>query len=121
MSLPIFRRASFVALLALTGCGSGGGNDVDPAAERITCALDGASNYATDCTVERSGGKDGLVLTIGRQDKGYRRFIVPTDGRGLVVADGAEAAKVTIIGDNQVEVSIGRDRYRLPATIKQGQ
>ena len=121
MFLPIFRRASFAALLVLAGCGSGGGNDADPAAERIACALDGANDFATDCTVERSGGEDGLVLTIGHQDKGYRRFVVPTDGRGIVAADGADLAKVTITGDNQVEVSIGRDRYRLPATIKQGQ
>lgn len=121
MSLPIFRRASFAALLLLAGCGSGVSNDVDPAAERIDCALDGATDFAKDCTVERSGGADGLVLTIGQQDKGYRRFVVPTDGRGIVAADGAEAAKVTITGDNQVEVVIGRDRYHLPATIKQGQ
>ncbi|MBN9787587.1 hypothetical protein DMP17_03145 [Pseudonocardia sp. TMWB2A] len=87
----------------------------------MACALDGASDFAPDCTVERSGGEDGLVLTIGRQDKGYRRFVVPTDGRGIVAADGADLAKVTISGDNQVEVGIGRDRYRLPATIKQGQ
>lgn len=121
MSLQIFRFAAFTALLTLTACGGGVKNDVDPAAERVECALDGAQDFAKDCTVERSGGEEGLVLTIGRNDKGYRRFVVPTDGRGIVAADGSDAAKVSVTGDNQVEVTIGRDRYRLPATIKQGQ
>lgn len=121
MSLPISKLVGFSALLVLAGCGSGVRNEADPAAERVECAFDGAADFAKDCTVERSGGEEGLILTIGRQDKGYRRFVVPADGRGIVAADGADAAKVTITGDNQVEVGIGRDRYRLPATIKQGQ
>lgn len=119
MFLRISKWALWALPLTLAACGSN--NPVDPNAERTDCALDGATQFSKDCTVERSGGADGLVLTIGREDKGYRRFIVPTDGRGVIVADGADDAKVTILDSNQVEVSVGRDRYRLPATIKQGQ
>ena len=36
----------------------------------------------------------------------------------MIAADGAEAAKVTIVEDHQIEVAIGGDRFRLPATIK---
>lgn len=120
MSLQISKVGIAAIILVLAGCGGGGQNQRDPNAELVSCALDGAANFANDCTVERHGGENGLVLTIGREDKGYRRFIVPTDGRGIIAADGADAAKVTITGDNMVEVVIGRDRYQLPATIKQG-
>ena len=34
------------------------------------------------------------------------------------LADGAEPAKVTIVADHQIEVAIGGDRFRLPATMK---
>ena len=36
-------------------------------------------------------------------------------GRGVISADGALSATVTIIDDGKIEVAIGRDRYRLPA------
>lgn len=119
MSLRISNRPFWALPFLLAACGSN--NPVDPNAERTDCALDGAAQFAKDCTVERSGSDEGLILTIGREDKGYRRFVVPTDGRGVIVADGADEAKVTILDGNQVEVSVERDRYRLPATIKQGQ
>ena len=44
-------------------------------------------------------------------------MLVTHDGRGVIAADGAEPAKVTVVGTDGIEVSIGGDRYRLPATI----
>jgi hypothetical protein len=35
-----------------------------------------------------------------------------------VAADGADRAIVTIVADNQIEVALAGDRYRLPATVK---
>jgi hypothetical protein len=35
-----------------------------------------------------------------------------------MAADGAEPANVRIVGPNLIEVSIGGDRYRLPATVR---
>jgi hypothetical protein len=60
-------------------------------------------------------GADGTILVVGRANVGYRRLQITTDGRGVVPADGAEPAKVSIIGENMIEVAIGHDRYRLPA------
>ncbi len=82
---------------------------------RIECALEGAKLFDRTCTVEEMSGQDGAVLVVGRANVGYRRLQITTDGRGLVSADGAEPAKVSVVGDNMIEVAVGNDRYRLPA------
>ncbi|HEV7340982.1 MAG TPA: hypothetical protein VGN68_05055 [Sphingopyxis sp.] len=82
---------------------------------RIECALEGAKLFDRTCTVEEMSGVEGTVLVVGRPNVGYRRLQITTDGRGVVSADGAEAAKVSIVGDGMIEVAIGNDRYRLPA------
>ncbi len=82
---------------------------------RIECALEGAKLFDRTCTVEEISGAAGTVLVVGRANVGYRRLQITTDGRGVVSADGAEPAKVTVVGDGMIEVAIGSDRYRLPA------
>ncbi len=82
---------------------------------RIECALEGAKLFDRTCTVEEMSGQDGAVLVVGRANVGYRRLQITTDGRGVVSADGAEPAKVSVVGDNMIEVAVGNDRYRLPA------
>lgn len=82
---------------------------------RIECALEGAKLFDRTCTVEEMSGVDGTVLVVGRPNVGYRRLQITTDGRGVVSADGAEPAKVTIVGDGMIEVAVENDRYRLPA------
>ena len=85
---------------------------------RIECAAVGAAAFVRDCKVERTDTPDGLTLTVRRPDGGFHRFLVVSDGRGVIAADGAEAAKVAVIGDGRIEVTIGGNRYRLPATVK---
>ena len=87
---------------------------------RIECALEGAKLFDRTCTVEEMSGVDGTVLVVGRPNVGYRRLQITTDGRGVVSADGAEPAKVSIVGDGMIEVALGSDRYRLPATTGGG-
>lgn len=87
---------------------------------RIECALEGAKLFDRTCTVEEISGPDGTVLVVGRANVGYRRLQITTDGRGVVSADGAEPAKVTIVGDGVIEVAIDSDRYRLPANTGGG-
>ena len=84
---------------------------------RIACAR-GAAALAPTCTIEQAQGKDGLILTIRHPDGAFRRLLVTQDGRGVIAADGAEVAKVTVLGADGIEVALGGDRYRLPATIK---
>ena len=90
----------------------------DPAT--IECAVDGAQQFARGCRVEQESAQEGTILTIRKPDGGFRRLVATRDGRGVVAADGAEPAAVTVTGDNRIEVSIGNDRFRLPATVRAG-
>ncbi len=92
----------------------------DAAAEdgRIKCALAGSAAFQRVCTIDRETGARGLVLTVRHPDGGFRRLLVTKDGRGVVAADGAQAAKVAIVDANEIEVALGDDTYRLPATVK---
>jgi len=85
---------------------------------RIVCAPAGNAAFSRQCTLDRVQSTEGLILTIHKPDGGFRRLLVVKDGRGVVAADGAEPAKVTIVADHQIEVAIGGDRFRLPATMK---
>jgi len=86
--------------------------------DRIACALHGAADFSRDCIVERAP-KDGvLYLVVRHPDGAFRRFKVLKDGRGVAVADGADEAETKLTGEI-LEVKVGNDRYRFPATQKQ--
>ena len=85
--------------------------------DRIACARGGAP-LARVCTVDRLASDTGLVLTVRHPDGAFHRLLVTRDGRGVVAADGAERAIVTIVDPAMIDVAIGGDRYRLPATVK---
>ncbi|OWR01458.1 hypothetical protein [Sphingopyxis witflariensis] len=119
-------RGAVLLALLLAGCGEAQKPDTPVAANaksasaaasdgRIACALEGAKTYDRSCTIEEMASADGDVLVVGRGDVGFRRLLIAADGRGLVSADGAEPAKVTIVGDGLIEVAVAGDRYRLPA------
>ena len=109
-----------VSLLLVAGCGAPAVPDKAEieGSDAIECAVSGAREFAPACAVERSATDKGLLLTIHHPDGGFCRLLVTTDGRGVIAADGAEEAVLTPVGDALVDVALGRDRYRLPATIK---
>ena len=119
------RALPILAVLALAACGDPDAARRDAlaaAAEqsgRIDCATEGAALFERVCAVERSAGPEGLVLTVRAPSGSFRRLLVTNDGRGVVAADGADQANVTMLGNDQIEVAIAEDRYRLPATMKQ--
>ena len=84
----------------------------------IVCAPPGSGDLSRSCTLDRAQTDQGLVLTARQPDGGFHRLLVTKDGRGVVAADGAQPAKVSIVGDNRIEVAIGGARYQLPATVK---
>lgn len=90
---------------------------------RILCAR-GSATLARTCTVEvaqDNGTREGgSTLTVRNAEGGFHRLRITRDGRGVVAADGAEPARVTIVGSGEIEVAIGDARYRLPATVKAG-
>jgi hypothetical protein len=86
--------------------------------ERVDCAPAGAGDFQRVCTIERLQGAEGTILTVRHPDGGFRRLLVTADGRGVIAADGAEKAVVSIINDDRIEVALAGNRYRLPATVK---
>jgi hypothetical protein len=117
-----------IALLATTGCGDaeqarqGPGADTAAAADddRIECATGGADTLEKVCTLDRQSSPEGVILIVRAPDGGFRRLRITSDGQGVVAADGAEPALVTPLGPDLIEVAVGRDRYRLPATVGPG-
>ena len=120
-------RLVAVAALCLlaVACGNEGNADYDPRAAaskdgdpRIACAPSGAVSFSRSCFVERIQGEQGLELILHHDDGHFRRLLVTRDGRGIAAADGAQEAVVDIVGPGEIEVELGGDRYRLPATLK---
>jgi hypothetical protein len=85
--------------------------------DTIECALGGAADFQRDCQVEETEVDGAKILVVHHPDGGFRRFTVLTDGRGLATAAGAEQAE-TSVADGRLDVSVGSDRYRFPATIR---
>jgi hypothetical protein len=85
---------------------------------RVECAAAGAATFSRVCTIERGDSPSGRVITLRAPDGGFRRLLVTRDGRGVVAADGAVPARVTILAPGLIEVAVGPDRYRLPAAIR---
>lgn len=115
-------RAAILACgLVLAGCS---GSDDTPAFDEptaepenmISCAIGTASEFTTNCSVERQVEDGVLFLTLNHEDGSFRRLRVMDDGSGVVAADGADEALITVF-DGEIEVSLGGDRYLLPATI----
>lgn len=84
---------------------------------QVICARAGSDDFARRCTLERTKDAQGLILTVRHPDGAFRRLLVTKDGRGVIAADGAEMAKVTVRSADEIEVMLGGDRYRLPATV----
>ena len=113
------RSASFLAFF-LAACGAKQpamtANGAAALEQRIECRLQGARDFAPGCWVETFDSAEGRILTVRKPDGGFRRLRVTADG--VVAADGAERAHVTILAGNLIEVEIGGDRFRLPAQVR---
>jgi len=114
-------------LLALVGCSDAAepsasglteSGEVSPGAEMIECAIAGSQWFVPECAVEHTEVDGATILVVRHPDGGFRRFEVLTDGRGLAVADGAVEAVTELYEGRRLDVSVGSDRYRFPATIR---
>jgi hypothetical protein len=89
-----------------------------PGAPKIACAAPGSLEFALVCTLDRTETPDGVILTLRHPEGAFHRLQITRDGRGVIAADGAEPARVTLLGTNLIEVELGGARYRLPATVR---
>lgn len=105
------RIAFAFAVPLLAGCGSAESDN------RIECRPAGAASFARVCSLETAESSEGLVLILRKADGGFRRILLANDERGLIAADGAEPADVALLPDGRIEVSLGGDRFRLPAGV----
>ncbi len=109
MSLRIF---SVGLLLAAAACGPNAENKVAAAApdDRIECATGGAVDFSKACAIERDAG---TRIVLRNADGGFRRIDLAADGT-ITAADGSDTAQGKPLPDGRFELSLGRDRYRLP-------
>ena len=82
-----------------------------PGVPTVACAVMGSQKFDGVCAFE----KKGEIVTLTAPNGGFRRLRVANGS--VEAADGAEPASVTPLR-NMIEVRIGEDAYRLPATIK---
>jgi hypothetical protein len=104
--------SAFVMLCALGACDRKD-QSAAAAAPGLECRTDGGSALRAVCTIE----KVGTVLTVRHPGGAFRRFHILPGGKGLESADGAEQAQLTVASGNAVDVTVGDDLYRMPATI----
>lgn len=130
MSLPISKRIAPLLALTLAACGGGeqtAGNALAQAeAEqrqsadangRILCAVADGEDFQRVCTVDRIADAQGVTMVVRHPDGGFNRLRITRDGRGVIAADGANSARVSIVDPQTIEVAIGGARYRLPARV----
>ena len=111
-----------LALVATSGCDRKPSIEAEQRAAavdsaQIVCARRGSDDFARLCAIDRTTTAEGLVLTLRHPDGAFHRLLVTGDGRGVVAADGAQVAHVTLRGRDEIEVELAGDRYRLPATV----
>ena len=105
--------------LALAACKpaaepvAGGGETEVANSKAIPCALGGVDVFA-DCTVEDTGAKDMPLWIVRHPDGGFRRFRIIDGGTRIAAADGADEVETERMGA-ELEVRVGKDRYRFPA------
>lgn len=80
----------------------------------VECALAGAQTFRRDCLLELERGEEGHILVVRHKDGGFRRFSLK-DGE-LAAMDGSLPARQIGTG-KLLEVALGEDRYRFPASI----
>jgi len=110
------RTSSAAGLLLLAACSSDASEASADPDDLIECALAGAAAFARDCLIERSQADGQAILVVRHPDGGFRRFEITSDGTGVATADGAQAAVVSL-REGGIEVAVGTDRYRFPATM----
>ncbi|HEY1604151.1 MAG TPA: hypothetical protein VGF77_00965 [Allosphingosinicella sp.] len=106
------RLAAAFPLLLLAACGSSGARQAGVAAPGLECAVGGASEYGTGCTIARQAARDGTILILRSPTGSFRRLRIA--GGRLSAADGAEPARLSGGDGKRITVAVGNDHYLIP-------
>lgn len=101
----------------LAACSGGEAVDetaVEPGDRKLVCAIGSGAELTDSCTSQRVERDGTAIYRVNHPGGGFRLFELAGDGSGLVPHDGAEGAANRLEGD-QLEVQVGKDRYRFPA------
>ena len=108
---------AFFLILGLAACSRA--SDGPPKDSRkIDCALGGSAQFERRCWVEIAGEQGRKLLVVRAPDGSFRRFLAVNDGRGAVPADGSEDASAQWVDGGVLQLTVGSDRYRFPASVK---
>lgn len=113
------RAIVLIVGFATAGCG---GADTQPQAAAgampIECALGEGAEFGPDCLVEKVAGEQGSEFVVRHPDGKFRRLRIAENRGGMVAIDGADEASNVLVGQPEVlQVTVGADRYRFPATL----
>lgn len=118
------RLILLVPAAILAGCSGDAASEAESLTggdeSRIACALGDETEFTDQCDAERVQNGERRELVLRHPDGGFRRFEIVSDGRGLIAADGSEEAVVTPLTDGRIELSVGGDRYQVPAIVRPG-
>ncbi|WP_074428315.1 hypothetical protein [Tsuneonella dongtanensis] len=105
--------------MALSACSRGEPQPQAAAdATPIACAIGEASDFGRDCLVEKVAGEQGPEFVVRHPDGKFRRLRIAENRGGMIAIDGAEEAINELVGEPRVlQVTVGADRYRFPATL----
>jgi hypothetical protein len=106
------RTFSVCTALTLAACSAAPEDKVATAApdDRIECATGGAADFTRACAVERG---EGSALVLRHADGGFRRIELAADGT-ITASDGSDQPSGKPLPDGRFELTLGKDRYRLP-------
>ena len=109
--------AAFIPFVVLAGCSGGADEPLrpGPGQDLIACAPAGAATFGTDCTAELAADGDEQLVIVRNPDGSFHRFSIVDGGRRIEAADGAQMLDLKF-ADSKVTVTIGGDRYILPAS-----
>ena len=117
-SVPLSASAWMLLGLSFVVGACSAQKDAQDNSESVPCALAGSGPLEQSCGVARERTARGVLLTLTAPDGGFRRLLVTDDGRGVIPADGAEPATITLRAGNRAEIAIAGERYLLPARTR---
>ena len=113
MAISRISLAPALLLAALGACDGAPDGDRESSVP-VACALQGAGEFASRCSLVRMGEGEDRAIVMRHPDGGFRKLAPADTPAGLVERDGAQRAMSWREG-NAIVLQIGDDRYRWEA------